>query len=113
MLTEAMRRKLEELVAEFTVAELMDLRTFLKMAAEVRGMDNGQLFGLKMVLEDKGNPNRWNLKKLVDMEFEKRRGHSRFNLVPIDPFQWDKTGTNGTTSETVRNQSTRPQPGDE
>ncbi len=136
MLTPAMRSKLEDLVLEFTNQELQDLTMFLKMAREVQCLPDGTLAGLAEVLMDKGNPNMWNLMKLVEHELRKRtreRDRARMGKMMAagpgdlpawkDIFpksEWGQTGTmvppgedpDSRQSELAR-RGTRPQPGDE
>jgi hypothetical protein len=132
MLTREMMAKIEDLTLEFTTHELMELRTFLKMAQEVRCLNDGALFGLAQVLMDKGNPNKWNLVKLVTHEMERREKMilglamaNRSSDLPMwkDIFpktEWGKTGTmvppgedsDSRQSELYR-RGTKPQPGDE
>jgi hypothetical protein len=125
MLTQEMMTRIEDLFLELTRYELMDLRLFLKMAEEVRRLSDGELAGLFQVLEDKGNPNKWNLTKLVQHEV-KRRNHTIPGVssdIPLakDIFPnvtQDKTGTmvppgedrDSRLSEMYR--PTKPQPGD-
>ena len=119
MLTKDMMAKIEDLTLEFTIDELTELRTFLKMAQEVRCLNDGALFGLAQVLVDKGNPNRWNLVKLVTHEMERRekaRAEQFRDIFPDIPL---KSGTmvpgddfDSRQSELYR-RGTKPQPGDE
>jgi hypothetical protein len=141
MLTEMMRSRLEDLALDFTRHELMDLNSFLKMVEAIRGLDDGSLDGLSMVLEDRGNPNRWNMTKVVRHELERRKkshasavGKLMANYsseLPAwkDVFPYGKSGTMVPLSELearLKEQDrlrhvqsrciyrpTKPQPGDE
>lgn len=73
MITDLMRSKIEDLVTEFTRSEMVELRLFIQMANEVREMEDGVLFQLYQIIQDRGNPNRWNLMKLVLHELNLRQ----------------------------------------
>lgn len=84
MLTRAMRERLEALAMEFTTQELVDLGTFLKMVREVKAMTDGELVGLKAVLDDKGNPEtRWNLARVLEHEMMTRHTAKKKHMAEL------------------------------
>jgi hypothetical protein len=121
-----MMAKLEELILEFDRGEVQDLQTFLKMVQEIRRMDDGSLAGLAQVLDDFGNPSRWNMKRVVRFEMERRKmleaqktGWMMSNY-PSDIPAWkdvfprqdqDKSGTQVPLDD-VRSRPTKPCEGD-
>jgi hypothetical protein len=131
-MTDATVQYLEGLIASVTTQELAELSAFISLFRELKLMTDDQLQTLRGELEDKGNPNRWNVLKAISKIQADRSGRKAgYEKATSQPYQeeWEQplppvnldphSGTQVPpysppwASGSWHTQGTRPQPGDE